>query len=164
MIVSAVLSVICGKFWAPCFCVHRLEKLSAQSTDLGRCRIEENVSTYTVLSLNIARLVDVKNIRIEELTCLYRGTIGRGMSPGVVTLLRASSSTELGVERTLEDSTAKIRVIAVLIIRCVDSRVAIVHSRAVARNTSYCIARVSVGSCYHDLELTAKLSRVYCVT
>jgi hypothetical protein len=93
--------------------------------------------TYTILSLDIARGVDVKNVCVEELTSLHWSSIVWRVSQRVLALLTASSGTELCIERTNEHSTAEIRIISILIVRGVDSTIAVVFSTIVAGYTCH---------------------------
>jgi hypothetical protein len=119
--------------------------------------------TYTILSLNIARCVDVKNVRIEELTGLHWSSIGWRMGQRIFALLTASGGAELCIEGTHEHGTAEIRVIPVLVVRGVDSTITVELSTIVARYTGHRVIRISVGAGNDDLKLIHEPTRVHCV-
>jgi hypothetical protein len=109
------------------------------------------------------RRVDVENVGIEELARRHRASISWGMSSGVVALLGTCSGAELRIECTLEDGTTKIRVVAVLVVRRVDSSIIVRCTRTVARNTDRSVAKISIGASNDDLEVSTCLAGVQCV-
>jgi hypothetical protein len=113
------------------------------------------------LALCVGSAVDVKNVCVEELASLDRGSVGRRMCQVILALRRAIIGAKINVESSLaEDLSPQVRITSKSIWRSIDSAVSKVCWLCVARRSRNSLVHVAIRARDHNFEAGAELTFV----